>query len=190
MKENDSHLNNANNLHEAPVGHEMGDINPTPVYKFLGWLAVLMVFTYVLVYGIIKWNDARMDKMNGIVTHMPKSKSEQLPPEPRLQLAPGHAIHPLAEGIAYRDSVYQYLASYAYLNKSTGSVRIPIDRAKEIFLQHGVAVRASAASTIPALMQPEFSSAGRMTIARDQRVPGGTFTVTGGAPQSKENAAE
>lgn len=167
-------------LHSIGVGHEEGDINIGPVYKFMAWLAVLMVFTYVLVFGIIKWNEARIDKVNSVVTHIAKTKSEQLPAEPRLQLAPGHAIHPLDEGIQYRDSVIQALQSYGYLNKATGTVHIPIELAKDLLLKKGLAVRAQQNPNESAVMIPEFSSAGRTTVARDQRTPGGTFTVTGG----------
>ena len=168
-------------LHSIGVGHEEGDINIGPVYKFLGWLAVLMIFTYFLVFGIMRLNDARIDKVNDVVTHIAKTKSEQIPPEPRLQLEPGHAIHPLDEGIQYRDSVIQALESYGYLNKATPTEHIPIELAKDLLLKKGLPVRAQQGSaTEGSIMIPEFSSAGRTTVARDQRIPGGTFTVTGG----------
>ena len=190
--------NNAHNEHDLDVSdirnegvsHELGDVNPTPVYKFLAWLGVLVIFTYFLVYGIILWNESRMEKVNSVVSHMPKTKSEQLPPEPRLQLAPGHTIHPLDEGIAYRDSVRNLLETYAYLDKQKGVVRIPIDRAKDLFLQKGVAVRMNPGMMVPAQMVPEFSSSGRTMVNRDQRVPGGTFTTTGGDPHTTEKPTE
>jgi hypothetical protein len=162
------------------VHHEEGDINVTPVYKFMFWLAIMVVFTYVLVYGIMKWNDGRVTKADQVVTHIPKSKNELLPPEPRLQLAPGHGIHPLAEGIVYRDSVMHALETYGYINKQSGLVHIPIDLAKDLLLQRGLAMRTNALSTPAAVMIPQFSSSGRTSVARDQRIPGGTFTVTGG----------
>ena len=175
------HDQEVENTHAQSVGHEVDNISIGPVYKFMAWLAVLMVFTYVLVFAIMRWNDARMDKLNAVVTHMPKSKMDQLPPEPRLQLAPGHAIHPLDEGIQYRDSVIAALESYGYVNKASGTVHIPIDLAKDILLKKGLPVRAQQGSaTEAAVMIPEFSSSGRTTTARDQRIPGGTFTVTGG----------
>ncbi|HWF43980.1 MAG TPA: hypothetical protein VG537_05005 [Candidatus Kapabacteria bacterium] len=192
MKGQRSHLNDPRHEreHELDVTdirnedtkHEEGDINVTPVYKFLFWLGALMVFTYFLIFGIMKMNDSRIEKENEMVTHVAKSKSEQLPPEPRLQLAPGHAEHPLDEGINYRDSVSRVLESYGYINKTAGIVHIPIDLAKQVLIQQGLPVRAQQPGTpiVPAIMIPEFSSAGRTYIARDPRVPGGTFTVTGG----------
>jgi hypothetical protein len=164
------------------AGHEVGEINPASVYKFMIWLGVFVVFSYFLVYGILKMNDARVVKEDRVVTHLPESKSDELPPEPRLQLAPGHTEHPIDEGIYYRDSVSRVIESYGYLNKATGSVHIPIDLAKDLLLKRGLAVRAN----IPPeendgrIMIPDWSSSGRVSVRRDQRIPGGTFTVTGG----------
>ena len=70
MKGQHSHLNDpkherlqeldTTDIRNPETRHEEGDINVRPVYKFLAWLGVLMVFTWVLVYGIMKWNDARI----------------------------------------------------------------------------------------------------------------------------------
>ena len=191
MKGQRSHLNDPKHEREQELDvadirnpetrHEEGDINVGSVYKFMLWLAAFMVLSYFIVYGIMKMNDARFEKETRVVTHISKTKSEELPPEPRLQLAPGHAEHPIDEGIYYRDSVIRLLETYGYVNKATGTVHIPIDLAKDVLLKHGLPVQAS--SNVPnegTIMIPSFSSAGRDTIARDARIPGGTFTVTGG----------
>jgi len=161
--------------------HEEGDINVRPVYKFLMWLGVMMVFTWLLTYVIMKANDTRIERENAIVTHLPKSKAEELPPKPRLQLAPGETMHPLQEGEEYRDSVVQVLESYGYIDKSAGTVHIPIDLAKQILLQRGFPTRPGATEQDDGtIWMPSFSSAGRVYVRRDQRIPGGTYTVTGG----------
>ncbi len=170
--------------HAKEIGHEEGEINPAPVYKFMLWLGAFMVFSYFLVYGILKMNDARVEKADKAVTHLAKPKSDELPPEPRLQLAPGHPEHPLDEGSRYRDSVAQALETYAYLNKATGSVRIPIDLAKDILLKKGLPERKDMLDDHGIqdgqVWVPDWSSSGRVSVRRDQRIPGGTFTVTGG----------
>ena len=200
MKGQRSHLNDPRREREQELdvadirnegtSHEEGDINVTSVYRFLIWLGVSVAVTYLIVFAIMKWNDNRFESENELVMHVPKTKSEQLPPEPRLQLAPGHAEHPLDEGIQYRDSVRSALESYGYINKQAGIVHIPIDLAKEVLLRQGLPTRAQqpGAPTIPAIMVPEFSSAGRTSIARDQRVPGGTFTTTGGNASVQNDA--
>ena len=163
------------------AGHELGEINPGSVYKFMLWLGAFVVLSYFIVYGIMKMNDARVEKEDAIVTHVAKTKSDELPPLPRLQLAPGSAEHPLDEGIAYRDSVTHQLESYGYVNKAAGVVHIPIELAKDLLLKKGLPVRANAISEDEGgIMIPSFSSSGRVLEGRDQRIPGETFTVTGG----------
>jgi hypothetical protein len=191
---NDPHMKrdhelNVDEIRNDDVHHEEGDTNVGSVYQFLGWLFLGIAIIYVIVFGIIKWNDARIEKANSVVTHLQKSKTEQLPPEPRLQLAPGHAIHPLVEGMNYRDSVAVALNGYSYINKATGDVRIPIDLAKELLVQRGLPVRAQN-QQVPAVMVPSSTSSGRTMIARDQRVPGGTFTVTGGNMNVESGTAQ
>jgi hypothetical protein len=162
------------------IGHETGEINPAPVYKFMLWLGAFMVFSYFLVYGILKMNDHRVETEDQIKTHLTQTKSDELPPSPRMPLMPGSMAHPLDEGVQYRDSVTAALQSYGYLNKATGSVHIPIDLAKDLILKKGLPVRAGASDDDGRIMVPDWSSAGRVSVRRDQRIPGGTFTVTGG----------
>jgi hypothetical protein len=90
-------------------------------------------------------------------------------------------MHPLQEGMEYRDSVANELESYGYLNKTAGSVHIPIELAKQLLIQRGLPVRAGGTTQDDGTIRiPSASSAGRVYISRDQRIPGGTYTVTGG----------
>ena len=159
--------------------HEDKDINPGPVYKFFLWLTVGMAFTYVLSYFIVKpARDRNAGVGNGPTAHVERQASDRLPPEPRLQLAPGHAEHPLEEIRNYKDSLYNILHSYAYVDKKAGTVRIPIDVAKQLVVQRGVPTSAQPGQTDPSVvMVPEASSSGRTLIALHQRVPGATTTV-------------
>ena len=191
MKGQHSHLNDpkheraqeldTTDIRNPETLHEEGDINVRPVYQFLAWLGVLMVVTYLIVYAMMKANDTRIARENAIVSHLPKSKSEELAPPPRLQLAPGQTMHPLREGMAYRDSVANELESYGYLNKTAGSVHIPIELAKQLLISRGLPTSAGDTSRDDVTIRiPSASSAGRVYIRRDQRIPGGTYTVTGG----------
>ncbi|HEY3876836.1 MAG TPA: hypothetical protein VGM92_15305 [Candidatus Kapabacteria bacterium] len=176
-----SHELDTSDIHTPGVQHEEGDINVTPVYKFLLVLGGFMVLSYLIVYGILRMNDARIAKEAAVVTHVSKSKLEELPPEPRLQLSPGSPLHPLDEGLYYRDSVMKQLQSYGYVNKPAGTVHIPIELAKELLLKKGLAVRAGSTDTnAGVIMIPDWSSSGRVAIRREARIPGGTYTVTGG----------
>jgi hypothetical protein len=163
----------------SDVHHEEKDINPTPVYKFFIWLTVGTALTYVLAYYILKPAREYNAGVGGAtVEHVQRPASDRLPPEPRLQLAPGHAAHPLEEIRNYKDSLYQILHSYAYIDKKAGTVRIPIEVAKELVVQRGLPTSAVAGQADPSIvMVPEGSSSGRTLIALHQRVPGATTTV-------------
>ncbi len=161
--------------------HEEGDVNVRPVYKFLVWLGVFMIVTYLITYGIMKANDARIARENAVMTHIPKTRSEELAPNPRLQLMPGEPIHPLRQGLAYRDSVVKELESYGYIDQAAGTIHIPIELAKQILLARGFPVRPGGSSKDDGtIREPSWSSAGRVYIRREQRIPGGSYTITGG----------
>lgn len=159
--------------------HEEKDINPAPVYKFFLWLTVGTALTYVLAYYIVKPAKERNAGIgNGPTAHVERPAADRLPPEPRLQLAPGHGMHPLEEIRRYKDSVYQILHSYAYIDKKAGTVRMPIDVAKEIIVSRGLPSSVQQGMPDPSVvMVPEASSSGRTLIALHQRLPEATTTV-------------
>lgn len=76
------------------------------------------------------------------------------PPGPRLQ------EHPWLELRELRKNEDQLLTTYGWVNKDTGTVRIPVDRAMELVVQRGLPVRDASASTAPQ------SPAGRSSNAR------------------------
>jgi hypothetical protein len=72
---------------------------------------------------------------------------DTLPPAPRLQ------IHAVANWNAYRNAENERLASYGWLNRESGAIHIPIDRAMELVLERGVGPLAPAAVTIPQVQE-------------------------------------
>jgi hypothetical protein len=65
----------------------------------------------------------------------PLPKPSQIPPEPRIQSAPLLDIQKLR---AHEDAV---LDTYGWVNRETGVIRIPIDRAMDLIVQRGLPVR-------------------------------------------------
>lgn len=66
----------------------------------------------------------------------PFTKPSVLPPEPRLQTSPHAELQRLR---AAEDSVLQ---TYGWVNKDSGIVRIPIDRAMDLLVKKSMPVRA------------------------------------------------
>lgn len=173
--------------------HEEKDINPAPVYKFFIWLTIGTALTYVLAYFIVKpARDRNAGVGNGPTAHVERSAADRLPPEPRLQLAPGHAAHPLEEIRGYKDSLYNILHTYAYIDKKAGTVRMPIEVAKAIIVQRGLPTSAQPGQVDPSVvMVPEASSSGRTLIALHQRVPeAGTTVIVSGVTEPAQEGSK
>jgi hypothetical protein len=65
----------------------------------------------------------------------PLADTRQPPPGPRLQVAPAQDLNQLR---AREDALLNH---YTWIDKETGVVRIPIDRAMELLAQRGLPVR-------------------------------------------------
>ncbi len=71
------------------VTHEVSDVHVPAIAKFVVALAVLMVFSFFLVWGIFRMFAAQT--VEPPRSPMALSEKDRLPPEPRLQSAPGFA---------------------------------------------------------------------------------------------------
>src|SRR5581483_11922477 len=96
-----------------------------------GSLALGLLIACGVIYGLFHLLDAREQKAE----KTPNSKlgdQDRLPPELRLQLAPGHEVSPLDDIKSLRLEEQQKLNGYAWVSQSAGAVRIPIDQAMKI----------------------------------------------------------
>jgi hypothetical protein len=71
------------------VTHEVSDVHVPSIAKFVVALATLMVFSFLLVWGVFRMFDSRT--VEPPRSPMALSEKDRLPPEPRLQSAPGFA---------------------------------------------------------------------------------------------------
>ncbi len=122
---------------------ESSTIKAKPVLAFLGILGLATGFVMVLIWGLL-W---ALDKRREADLTPPATRVElpegqrKLPPEPRLQGAPapeGPSLLPLDDWIVYKKMVDQQVASYAWIDKTTGVARIPVERAKEMVVEQGL----------------------------------------------------
>jgi hypothetical protein len=80
-----SHIKN------VEVSHEVSDVNVSAILKFVAGLTVLTVVVYVLMLLLFIFLNRREVKREPAPGPMALSEQERLPPEPRLQSAPGFA---------------------------------------------------------------------------------------------------
>lgn len=71
------------------VTHEVSDVYFGGIVKFVVALVILMVFSFVLVWAMFRVMDSRAAEPPR--SPMALSEKDRLPPEPRLQSAPGFA---------------------------------------------------------------------------------------------------
>ena len=89
-----------------------------------------------------------------VVTRTPES------PQPALLVA-----EPIALG-EHRASETAALSGYGWIDRNAGTVRIPIDRAKDLLLQRGLPTRPGATAGTPPVAAPAAAPAAPATPAR------------------------
>jgi hypothetical protein len=135
----------------ANGGYERRDIGVAGVLYFLLGLAVAGLFAYFLVAGLYSFLEKRSESqqtpVNPLVTNAPTDTrriSKDYPqgafPNPKLEEDERGQLN----GIRLKEE--QTLSTYDYIDKNAGTVRIPIDRAMDLVVQRGLAVRAQSGS--------------------------------------------
>lgn len=120
------------------VEHEASDVPAGRIAVLLIGLLAGVAIVALGLWGALNLLAARAAQQD--VVRSPLIATPVVPPEPRLQPQPSRDWQQmLAEET-------QRLHSYAWVNQSAGTVRIPIERAIELTLERGLPVRPEAAN--------------------------------------------
>lgn len=115
----------------APDGaYERRDLSPRVIGLFLVGLVLTTGLVLLLMWGLFDYYGAR--QMRADIPPSPLADVRQIPPEPRLQ------VNGVADLQDFRAKEEAALHSYGWIDRKAGSVRIPIDRAKDLLLQRGL----------------------------------------------------
>jgi hypothetical protein len=152
-------------IKNVDVTHEESDVSVKPIAWFVFWLFVFAVVVHVAMWGLFKFfeHQAREYDRQNPPAPMARKDDERLPPEPRLQLAPGFKAEgtdlsfkdtknpelkiPQGEMIVVREKWARELNSYGWVDEQNGVVRLPIERAKKLLLEKGLPARQQAQSS-------------------------------------------
>jgi hypothetical protein len=145
---------------DLAAGYEHGDMNPAVV----GAAAVGLLLTLALVLvGVTLFEQAIVgipftvsrpaDLVGGL-----QAAPAPTPPAPVLEAESGQTLSP------YRSIEERKLNSYGWVDRSTGVIRIPIDRAMDLTAQRGLPSRPAAATT------PQDNGATSPSVASSGRV--------------------
>jgi len=145
--------NSSTESHSNGGGHEGSTLKIGPVLWFIIGLSVATVIVFFLMAGLFDAFANRAGKSEDHPSPL-AGERQKLPPEPRLQLAPTKAEqleeklppnikedHPLQEMKRVRAEEDAKLNSYGWVDQKTGVVHIPIEDAKKLLLEKGLAVR-------------------------------------------------
>ena len=115
----------------APDGpYERRDLNPRVIGLFLVGLVIATALTLLAIWALFDYYATRQARADRPPS--PLADVRQIPPEPRLQ------VNGVADLQDFRAKEEGVLHSYGWIDRKAGSVRIPIDRAKDLLLQRGL----------------------------------------------------
>ena len=146
--------------------HEESDVNVRALLIFFAVFVVFAVFTHFLIWFMYKGfvHIERRDKP-AARTAVQVPADQAVPAQPRLQPFPSRTPEggvvapyrntPVTDMQDLRRSQEEQLASYGWIDQARGSVRVPIEVAKQIALQRGfnvvAAPQATPVATAPAM---------------------------------------
>lgn len=122
--------------HDDEALHEPNTVNIPGVTMFLIALAVAVVVAFLLLHGLFRYFDARKAREAPPIS--PLATGVRLPPEPRLQGAPGSVSSPTQDIRRFLEQEKQTLNSYGWIDQRNGIIRIPIEQAKRLIEQRGL----------------------------------------------------
>jgi len=129
----------ASSQHESSgAGHEERDVSFRPVIGGLVGLIALLLASFFLMWLVFKFFAAREAEYGPPANPLAQKFGREVPPQPQLQPAP---LQDLAALHAQEDSI---LNSYGWVDRKTGVVRIPLQRALELLAERGLPARQSA----------------------------------------------
>ncbi len=117
-------------------GYERRDIAVKPLLIFAVALIVLAVPVFFGMAWLLKSFDTREAARATAVS--PIAAERQIPPEPRLELNERESF------VQLRQKEEQLLNNYAWVNRTTDTVRIPVSRAMELIAERGLPARTPA----------------------------------------------
>ncbi|HYE66585.1 MAG TPA: hypothetical protein VD966_13435 [Pyrinomonadaceae bacterium] len=175
------------NIHETPdvshisnpdVAHEESDVNVWALIYFVGGLLLFAIIVHVLMWLMFDFMEDRAESLEPPPAPMALTQQERLPPEPRLQVAPGWEAEgqdlrlrePQAE-MKIVSERWQRVLSEGEKDASGNYVILPIDEATRRLIEQGLPSRPQEGGqnfVTGGIDVPSYQSSGRQVEKRDQ----------------------
>lgn len=168
------------------IGHETSDADVRGIALAGVVLVVVVAGVAVALWGLFvffAYREAQAD-----VPPPPLATPQQLPPEPRLQVAPAQDWQRM------RATDTALLNSYGWVDQEAGVVRIPVERSMALLAEEGLPIREGAAGQYYTERVPDLESSGGQLPEDGSEIqipwPTGTVPLQPiGTPQPAETAS-
>ena len=114
-------------------GYETHDADAGGVFKFLAVLGIVLIVTCLVCWGLFRFFSAH--DVNQTASDSPFANARQLPLGPQLQ------VNPREDWLKFREEQEKSLETYAWENRTAGTVRVPIEEAMELLVKKGLPVQ-------------------------------------------------
>jgi hypothetical protein len=164
MPKHDEHGGHEPEKIDASQGYEASDVREGGIVIFLVAMAIFVVVTAVLCYGVGKVINAHLKGEDGSPTRWTRTVDVQqlgnMPSNPELQNKVAEITQTFPTPRVQTDDGNQDIATlhahedilldnYTWIDRSKGTVRIPIDRAIELVAQQGLPVAPAVKTSAP-----------------------------------------
>ena len=139
-------MDNPHNTAPAAQGFETRDANVRGVFTFLIILAIVLVVSGLVCWGMFHFFSAH--EMNEPATDSPFSGARQLPLGPQLQ------VNPREDWLKFREEQQKSLETYDWVNRSAGTARVPIEEAMQLLVKKGVPVQGQSPAPAAEMKKP------------------------------------
>jgi hypothetical protein len=126
-------MDKSHNVPATTPGYETRDANAGGIFKFLAALGIVLVATGLVCWGLFYYFSAHA--VDQAASDSPFAGTRQLPLGPQLQ------VNPREDWLKFREGQEQALETYAWENRSAGTVRVPIEEAMELLVKKGLPVQ-------------------------------------------------
>jgi hypothetical protein len=128
-------MDKPHNVSATTPGYETRDANAAGVFKSLMALGIVLVAACLVCWGLFRYFSAH--EVDRAASDSPFADTRQLPLGPQLQ------VNPREDWLRFRQEQEQALETYAWENRSAGTVRVPIEEAMELLVKKGLPVQGS-----------------------------------------------
>ncbi len=133
----------ASDIRNPDTTHEVSDVNTRGILWFVLFLAALIVISLVLLRGMFNLFESWARTAEGERPVMARTPEERLPPEPRLQAAPGYQAEgqnlelkePQAEYRVVLQKWKEEMETYGWTDRDKKVARIPVSEAMKLIAQ-------------------------------------------------------